>query len=77
MHYLRIDDCWYRAFCVVLPFSVYTLFTFTYYISNKREYFSLSNDIINVIIKVSWTKLQVKNLFSNFYFFNKDISLNI
>ena len=29
------------------------------------------------MIKVSWSKKQAKNLFSHFYFLNKEISLNI
>ena len=39
--------------CVILPFSVCSLFTLTYCTLNERASFSLSNDIITVIIKVS------------------------
>ena len=53
------------------------MFMSTYYTPNEREYFSLSKDIFNGIIKVSSKKYYRKNLFFHFYFLNKDMSLNI
>ena len=49
---------------------------FTHYISNEREFVSLSDDMNNYIIKVSPEKWAKKH-FSHFYFLNIDISLNI
>ena len=62
------------VFCTTLPFSLFTSFAFTYYTLNERELFSLSNNIFNIIHNCSLKKQQRKNLFSHFYFLNKDIS---
>ena len=50
----------------------------TYYVSNEREYFSLSNDINNSLINASKLREKViKKLFYHFYFLNSDFSVNI
>ena len=50
---LRIDNSWQGVFCIVVIFSVPMHFIFTHYISNEREFISLSNNTNNYIIKVS------------------------
>ena len=63
--------------CAVALFSVAITVIHTYYVSNEREYFSLSNDVNNFMINVCEEKKTRNNLFYHFYFFNRDISLNI
>ena len=57
--------------------SAAILSTISYYTSNYRSYFSLSNDINYVVVTSILIKLLILNLFSHFYFLNMDISLNI
>ena len=58
-------------------YSAAILSTISYYTSNYRSYFSLSNEINYVVIISIFMKLLILYLFFHFYFFNMNISLNI
>ena len=63
--------------CATLLYSAAILSTVSYYASNHRSYFSLSNDINYVGITSVFMNVLILNLFFHFYFLNMDISLKI
>ena len=60
-----------------LLYSAAILSTVSYYTSNHRSYFSLSNEINYVGITSLFMNVLILNLFFHFYFLNMDIPLNI
>ena len=60
-----------------LLYSAAILSTVSYYTSNHRSYFSLSNEINYVGVTSVFMNVLILNLFFHFYFLDMDISLNI
>ena len=75
--HLRIDNSWQGMIRATLLYSAAIISTVSYYTSNYRSYFSLSNEINYVRITSVFMNLLILNLFFHFYFLNMDISLNI
>ena len=67
--HLRIDNSWQGMICASLLNSAAILSTASYYTSNYRSYFSLSNDINYVVVTSIFIKLLILNLFSHFFCF--------
>ena len=74
---LRIDNSWQGKIHATLLYSAAIVSTVSYYTSNHRSYFSLSNEINYVGITSVFMNVLILNLFFHFYFLNMDISLNI